>query len=352
MRPWLKQTLWISATFIVVWTAAIVFWLNTSRVPAQSDLLLSLAGLPLLLIGVGWGAYTLATHRDVRLSLQQIESGRAPDDDAIPVLKLILLSPERWSGAHESAASEWAKTLVVQHGWPDRSVLVADNSQTQASPVELLDQICVMGGKTKLSTIGLMLACDSGIDQSEVDVLISRGQLSGGKNPAGSKPSEVVAALLVADEKQSRLFSEKELSKLHRASWGFREKSADERGKISAALLGSVVLQAVQSSGTTVESIQFVSSDNDHKSSREAKLAQMFFAKLTDFDCLKDTVVVAQTFGSSRRALTSAAVCRAHQYVITEEMPAVCVSLQALLLRAAVVLTAAEIEDDALAPAG
>ena len=197
-----------------------------------------------------------------------------------------------------------------------------------------------------------VLTCDSDIDQYEVDALISRGQPFGGKRPAGCKPAEIAEALRLADGNQSRLFSEKELSELHRASLGFRKKSVDGRGTISVEMLGSVSPQAVQTCGNAIESIQFVSSDSDHQPNRQAEFAQIFYAKLPNLDCLKDAVKVAQTCGSNQRTLTSAALCLAHQYGVDEKLQTVFTSLQAAFLRAAVVLTAAEIEDDALARAG
>ena len=236
--------------------------------------------------------------------------------------------------------------MVVQQGWPESRIFMPQSSPDQASPIELLDQICLKAGRTQLPTVGILMACDSSIDQDEVDALTSAGRLFGGKNTGGIKPGEVVAGLLFADPKQARLFGQEVVSKLHRASWGQRDKSADERGKISADLLGTVVTQALATGKVDAKQLKFISADNDHKPNREAELAQMFNATLPELDCLKDAAKVAQTCGSVQHALSTAALCIAHQYVIDEKLPAVCVSLQAPFLRAAVALNVHEMGED------
>ena len=481
MHLWLKRVLWIIATFAVVWMAAIFYWQNTTRIPAQSELLIYLGLIPLALLGAGWGIHKAITHEsppssnnaadakqkageldaqkalhdaeqqrnwylnvvattlqtsagttaadvlaklkegDVQAELdpelkneegfavfsariadldvtetgdalnewlktsgspelqwsdaqlralhlasagvselaelaaghsellllaQRAELGRAAVEDAVPNLQLTALWPQRWEKAHQSAASSWLKTLVVQKGWPERRIFTQQSSPDQISPIELLDQICLKAGRTQLPTVGILIACDSSIDQDEVDTLTSKGQLFGGKNTGGIKPGEVAAGLLFADPKQARLFGQEVVSKLHRASWSLRDKSADERGKISADLLGTVVTQALTTGKVDAKQLKFVSADNDHKPNREAELAQMFNATLPELDCLKDAAKVAQICGSVQHALSTAALCVAHQYVIDEKLPAVCVSLQAPFLRAAVVLNVHEMDED------
>ena len=473
MRLWLKPLLWISATFVVVWMAAIFYWQNTTRMPAQSELLIYLGALPLVLIGVGWGVHkaiyyqsapptdsavaaklkgdereaekahqevqqrgwhlnivaaalqtsagnsasevlaklksndvqpeldpelkndegfavfsariadldfadtqealqewaktgnfselqwspaqlralhlasssleeltaVASMHPEVSLFQQRLEQGRTAAD-AVPNLMLIVLWPQRWDKSHQLAASHWIKTLATQHGWPEQRISLHEVMPAQSSPFELLDQMCLIAGKTQIPAVGILLACDSGIDQDEVDSLISHGHLFGGKTPGGNRPGEVAAGLLIADERQSRLFENVPHSKLNRASWGLREKSADERGKISSELLNTVVAQALSTAKLGAELVKFVSADNDHNPNREAELAQMLNVALPDLDCVKDAAKVAQTCGSAKHALTTAALCVAHQHVVDEQLPAMCVSLNSPFMRGAVVLTA------------
>ena len=481
MHLWLKRVLWIIATFALVWMAAILYWQNTARIPAQSELLIYLGLIPLAFLGTGWGilkavtyqsppsadtaaaaklkageyeaqkafqdaeqqrnwhlnivATTLQTsagstaadvlaklkegdvqaeldselknedgfavfsariadldvtetvdalnewqktsgspdlqwgdaqlralhlasagiselaavaagHPEVLLLEQRAEKGRAAVDDAVPSLQVAALWPPRWEQAHQLAATGWLKSLVVAQGWPERRIFMQQSLPEQASPLELLDQFCLKAGRTQLPTVGILMACDSSIDQDEVDALTSKSQLFGGKNTGGVKPGEVAAGLLFADHKQAQMFGQEALSKLHRASWSLRGKSADERGKISADLLGTVVAQALASGKVDAKQLKFVSADNDHKPNREAELAQMFNGTLPELDCLKDAAKVAQTCGSAQHAITVAALCVAHQYVVDEKLPAVCVSLQSPFLRAAVALNPHEIGED------
>lgn len=481
MRVWLKRLLWLSAIFLVVWLAVIVYWQSTSRLPSESDLLIYLGLLPLLLAGIGWGVYKAATHQpaapsvsagapkdkadklaaeaaqrnaeqernwtlnivatslqtsagntaadvlgklkdasleseldpelknaegfaifsarivdldvsdtqeamaewvktssnpdlqwsDIQmrslhlagLSIQELapiasqhpdvlrhaqlkDEGRGYKDDAVLPLRLVLVWPKHWDAAHQSAASSWVKSLVLQHGWPEQRILLQETRSEHANPVALLDHITLTSGRAQLPTVGILLACESGIGQDYVDALASQGNLFGGKNTAGAKPGELAAGLLFADAKQSQLLGEGPFSSMHRASWAARDKSADERGKVTADLLSSLVVLALETSKVTLDKIKFVSSDNDHKPGREAELAEMLTAKLPDLDCAKDAVKIAQACGSTHYAATAAALCIAHQYVIDEQAPALCTSLQDPFLRAAVVLTVAGVKDD------
>jgi len=154
----------------------------------------------------------------------------------------------------------------------------------------------------------------------------------------GCYPGEAAAALLFADSTQSQLVAQGPVSSLHRASWASRDKSADERGRVSADLLGQLLGVALETSKLDASKIRLVSADNDHSPSRESELAEMLMAKLPDLDVSKDAVKVAQACGSMHQVSTTAALCLAHQYVVNEQQAAVCVSLHDPLWRAAVVL--------------
>jgi hypothetical protein len=183
-----------------------------------------------------------------------------------------------------------------------------------------------------------LVACDSAIDQDYVDGLASRQQLYSGKNMQGCYPGEVAAALLFADAAQSQLIAQGPVSCLHRASWASRDKSADERGRVSADLLAKLVGLALETAKLEPSKIQLISADSDHNPSRESELAEMLTAKLPELDVSKAAMKVAQACGSMHQVSTTAALCLAHQYVVDEQQAAVCVSLHDPLWRAAVVL--------------
>jgi len=264
--------------------------------------------------------------------------GRTPNEDTLAVLRLIGHWPIQWSDAHQTLASAWLKWLVTQKGWPAHRIVVDQRTSQQFNPIAVLDAICVDAHRQALPMIGVLVACDSGIEQAYVDGLASRNQLFSGKNMQGSYPGEVAAALLFADPTQSQLMAQGPVSSLHRASWASRDKSADERGRVSAALLGQLLGLALETSKLDASKIQLVSADNDHNPSREAELAEMLMANLPDLDVSKDAVKVAQACGSMHQVSTTAALCLAHQYVVNEQQAAVCVSLHDPMWRAAVVL--------------
>jgi hypothetical protein len=473
MRTLLKRLMWLSAIFLIVWIAVILYWKSTSRLPSESDLVVYLGLLPLVLAGVVWGGYKLATrppapaapdqasgkvsadklaadaarqgaeeeknwtlnivatslhtaagasaadvlaklksgpidseldtelknadgfpvpsariadleiteiqetfaewgkssnrpqlawadnqyrtlhlanvainelapiagrHPDVQKYLKLKEAGRLPKEEVVQPLRLVLMWPTVWSAEHQATASAWVKTLVAKHDWPEHRIVVQESKAEHINPISLLDHITVSSRRAQLPTIGILLACDSGIDQVYVDALAEKNNLFSGKNTQGAKPGELAAGLFFADAKHTSMLGDVQATSLHRASWAVRDKSADEQGRVSAALLGDIVTLAMETSKAQVAAIQHVVTDNDHKPSREAEFAEMVNTKFPDLDTNKNALKVSQSCGSSNAA-SAAALCIAHQYVVDEKLSVLCTSLNDPRLRAAVVIS-------------
>lgn len=297
-------------------------------------------------------ALAAVQHPDIALYAKNQANGRQSKEDAVVPLRLIFLWPSKWSAAHQAAASAWAKQLVVQHGWPEHRLIIQATKPTQQDPIALLDFVTVTAHRAKLPTVGMLMACDCDIDQDFVNDLHAQGQLYGGKTPQGLKPGEVAAGLLFADAQQCQMLGQGPYSQLHRASWASRDKSADERGRASAELLGSVAALALETSRLTVPDLKVICSDHDHRPSREAELAEMLNEKFVDLEPSKDVLKVAQACGSVQQRTTTAALCVAHQYVVDEQAPVLCLSLHDALWRAAVVLSVVPVAPGALGEAG
>lgn len=278
-------------------------------------------------------------HPAVQQYAANLAAGRRADETAVLPLRLILLWPDSWSAEHQAAASAWAQSLVVEAGWPAQRVLVQANNAAQQDPIALLDFVTVTSHKAQLPTLGLLVACDSGIDQDFVDALQEKDLLYGGKNPQGVRPGELAAGLLFADAQQCQLMGDGPYARLHRASWSSRDKSADAKGRTSSALLTTVANLALETAKLGAADIAVLCADNDHKSSREAELAEVVNARFTELDTTKDVFKVAQVSGSLQHVNTAATLCVAHQYVVDAQLPTLCMSLHDPLWRAAVVLS-------------
>jgi hypothetical protein len=287
----------------------------------------------------------VAQHTDLVQYLQLQEDGRNQHKvDAVVPLRLVLIWPAYWPASHQSAASDWVKDMVAEQGWPDAKIIVQAGKSGKADtvhPVALLDHITVTSRRGQLPTLGIMLACQSGIDQEYVDALAAKNKLFSGKNSSGTMPGELAAGFIFADDKHAKLLGDLPATVLHRASWAARDKSADEAGRVTATLLGDVVGLALESAKLDITKIKHVITDNDHKPSRQAELAEMLTAKFPDLDCNKDTYKTAQACGGAQHATTVAAICVAHQYVVDEKTSVMCTSLHDAHLRAAVVMSVA-----------
>jgi hypothetical protein len=286
-------------------------------------------------------------HPDVQLYASLTEAGQPAKEDAVLPLRMIFLWPHHWSDKHQSMASSWLKSLAAQHGWPEQRIVTQEATSEHANALSVLDYINVSAHRAQLPTVGILVACDCGIEQAYVDELAASNSLFGGKNTQGIKPGELSAGLLFADPGQSKNFGDGPFSSLHRASWASRDKSADDKGRVSTDLLTRLVELALETSKVQLADIQLVSSDNDHKPSRESELAEMLSLKFPELDAAKDAVKAPLACGSTHHSsATVAALCVAHQYVIDEQLPVLCTSLHGPLVRAAVVLTVPTKEND------
>jgi hypothetical protein len=317
-------------------------WLKTSSQPELTWSENQYRALHLASLSLHELTHVLEQHADLVQYLQLQEAGRNQHKaDTVVPLRLVLIWPHYWPASHQSAASDWVKDLVVGEGWPDSRIIVQAGKTDTAHPIALIDHITVTSRRGQLPTLGIMLACQSGIDQEYVDALSAKGHLFSGKNSSGSMPGELAAAFIFADDKHAKLLGELPTTALHRASWAARDKSADEARRVTATLLGDLVSMSLESANLDVTKIKHVISDSDHKPSREAELAEMLTAKFPELDSSKDIYKTAQACGTTQHATTVAALCMAHQYVIDEKMSVVCTSLQDAHLRAAVVMSAA-----------
>lgn len=59
MRPWLRRSLIVAATFAACWLGAVWYWRETRRMPGTDDLAIYLLLLPLLLLLLVWGGAKL-----------------------------------------------------------------------------------------------------------------------------------------------------------------------------------------------------------------------------------------------------------------------------------------------------
>lgn len=281
-------------------------------------------------------------HADLAKYQLLKEAGRNQQKlDAVLPLRLVLVWPQDWAVSHQLAASDWMKGLVSERGWPDSRIVVQGSKADSLHPIALMDHITVSSRRGQLPTVGIMLACQSGIDQEHVDTLDAKSHLFNGKNTTGAMPGELAAGFVFADQHHTKLLGDLPASSLHRASWAARDKSADEAGRVTANLLSEVVGLALESAKLDITKIKHVIADNDHKPGRQAELAEMLTAKFPDLDCSKDAYKMAQASGSTQHAATVAALCIAHQYVVDEQASVMCTSLHDAHLRAAVAMSVA-----------
>lgn len=314
-------------------------WLSSSSTPSPEWTELQHRTLHLVFDALSELTAGLVAHTDFVQLQKKLSLGHPIKDDAVVPLRLIFVWPTRWTPEHQSVASAWAKSLVAACGWPEHRLSLQSLPSTPHEAFALLDFVTVSTLRAKQPAIGILIACDSGIDQDFVDELDAKELLYSSKNSSGIKPGEVAAGLLFADADQRQCLNAKEYALLHRASWAARDKSADAGGRSSSELLNSLSMLALETAKLSPKDIPLICADNDHRPSREVELAEVLNDKFPDLDSMKDVGKVAQACGSVHPMLTMATLCIAHQHVLNEKKTVLCLSLHDSLWRGAVVLS-------------
>jgi hypothetical protein len=123
---WLKHALLAAFVFAACWAGLVLFWRTTDRTPANSELLLYLLGLPLLLVLASWGGRKLiASRKAAPAAAASTQAARAPD--APPEAPALAILAASLRSAHGASPEEL-------------SAAIADNKARADLDPELLDE--------------------------------------------------------------------------------------------------------------------------------------------------------------------------------------------------------------------
>lgn len=117
MAPWLKRLLAVVAVFALSWTAAILLWRATMRVPSTADLALGMLGLPVGLLMACWAAgkgVTLARNAGAARSAGPAAAAAEQPPPAPPVSPPIDIVAAALRMPHGASPEALAQALTRQ----------------------------------------------------------------------------------------------------------------------------------------------------------------------------------------------------------------------------------------------
>jgi hypothetical protein len=290
-----------------------------------------------------WRALALASSLSAELAQQAAQHPLLADfqdskedvraNQPLPMLRTrALLSLDAWSPAQCDAVQQWLMHLVAEQGWPKERLQMAP--PVDANPT-LLQHLEADNG---FSGLTLIVACHSRLDQASVTRMQSNNQLFTPQNQRGQVPAEGAAGLLLGNPQQAALFDAAALT-LKGASAGVRPESADT-GKVSHALLQTLVHQALDSSQTDAASLGMVCADTDARPIRAVELMSVTSSVLPELDMNTEVARLGASCGDTGAAAQIAALVLAAHMSVELSAPVLWVSNQDPLWRAALVVRA------------
>jgi hypothetical protein len=245
----------------------------------------------------------------------------------LPSLQLVALLPESWEVEARGRVLDWFCHVIQQQGWPAEKITVRLERQSAKSRALLaLDRLMLDGFRLSQACFGILIACESSISETSVERWEDAGILFKAQNMSGSIPGEAAAGLLLADEAQAELMKSDSSVRLHRALLSQRDKSADASGQISDQLLVSMTQDALTLSNVSADDIKLICSDADHRVSRSSELLGMGYKLFPELDAAEHYFKVTHACGEIGAVASLAALVLAHQHVLSEASPSLCVS--------------------------
>jgi hypothetical protein len=121
---WVKQALIAAAVFVACWGGAILWWRTSARVPATSEWMLLLFGLPVALLLAGFAVHTWAVQADTppRQATPPVAAAASPAHaQHLAILATALRAP------HGASPEELAAAIADNKARPDLDRELVDN---------------------------------------------------------------------------------------------------------------------------------------------------------------------------------------------------------------------------------
>lgn len=204
-----------------------------------------------------------------------------------PVLQLEWWLPSSFDEAARKTAGQWMTGQLAANGWKAPQLQLQTRTMTPGgSALKRLDELNKAWNQEALSLPHLLLASDSGIDETIVADWDSRRQLFTSERSEGRSPGEGASAMLIAASGQTRPEAQ---AWLHRLFSDRRPQPVDQPQRVQSDTLQALADKA-RKHAELPEDVQLqLIGDTDSRSSRAAEALHLTDAVLPDEDA--DTVL-------------------------------------------------------------
>lgn len=245
----------------------------------------------------------------------------------LPSLQLIALLPEVWEIEKRNYVVDWFSHLIQEQGWPAEKITLRSEQQSLSiRGVAVINRLMLDTFRLTQPCFGIVIACESHVGEATIGNWESSGKLFTGQNANSVVPGEGAAGLLLADAHHTDLIASETSAKLHRVVQNRRSKSADAGGQVSDQLLIEMVQDALAISKVSVEEINFICSDTDHRASRVTELLSMGYKMFPELDSNKQYFKLTGNCGDIGIVASLAALVIGHHQVISEAASSLCIS--------------------------
>jgi hypothetical protein len=214
------------------------------------------------------------------------------------------------------------KSWVLQAGWAEEQIVM--ELRSTSSEVAVLADVNQLI-QTYSSHLLILLGGTSTLSQTWVDRMASQGLLmQPGHHTAGVFPGEAgVCMALIAPSLYDcvRAAGLSVTTQLHAAQIAEREKSIEERGRVDAACLATLLNQYVTALELDTQSIGGVVCSADYQPTRMIEVGEWLTHALSDLDCIKDVLYVGQVCGSLGQLSSLLSLALASQLSQTQAAP-------------------------------
>lgn len=254
-------------------------------------------------------------------------------------LKFALSQPADWPQAIREAAQSWLQARIETAEHSMISVVAETLTTTSGmGALQYIDQLSVDLNRQDIQGLCLLLACESSIGEASVAQLDADGKLFNQANPTGQIPAEGAAAVLLATPELAASVQPDPCAYVHRGAFGKREKSADEKGRITGDLVNELTQQVVSCAAASAEEICCILADSGIQPGRAMEMGALTGGDFVHLDSTSQCLSIGAACGQLGCVATVAALALAQTQSLAQEKPVLILAMQDGLDRAALVM--------------
>ncbi|ADU39698.1 hypothetical protein [Variovorax paradoxus] len=263
----------------------------------------------------------------VRAPGRFVSSGEViPGPAAAPYLCISLLLPGAWSESERAIATQWVQQLAREADPSQHWTVDCFKSEAGVSAMALLDRINLALHREQRPALWIALAADSAISNECIARWEAEGLLHSAARRNGRVPGEAAAGLLLARAGDG-LFAQPHGLVLSRSASGQRDESADTARMPDASLLDLFAQRLLSASAVQPDTVDWVVSDADHRTSRVTEVAKLVQERLPHVP-FENNLSVCASLGHLGAAADMTAVALACHLAVRDSRHVLALSVQ------------------------